>query len=249
MNHPNSLQGRVAVITGASSGFGEAMTLEFARAGARLVLVARGKEALEKTAAEARKIGAEVETVAGDVTDGSTFGRTLQAALARYSRVDILINNAGGGVKIAPVDEQTPAEIESCLALNLTSAIHACRVFVPQMKIQKSGLIINIISACAHFAWPSWSVYSAAKAGLAMFSRGLYAEVRPHGIAVSNLVPGGANTSFQKNAGIDRFSWDESQSLRPEHLAKAALAIATMPSGGVVPEMVVYGQSQEIIPF
>lgn len=243
------LNGKVAVITGASSGFGAAIADRFAGEGASLVLVARGAEALAATAAALKKHGTAVTTVAGDVCETATFERAREAAMSAWGRIDILVNNAGGGVKIAPVEEQTAASIDDCIALNLTSVMNGCRVIVPRMKEQKSGLIINVTSACAHFAWPGWAVYSAAKAGAAMFSRSLYTEVRPHGIAVTVLTPGGSNTGFQKNAGIDVFGWDESDSLRPEHIAEAALAVAVMPKGGVVPEMIVYGQSQEIIPF
>ena len=114
---------------------------------------------------------------------------------------------------------------------------------------RRGGLIVNVTSACAKFAWPGWSVYSAAKAGLAMFSRCPHAEPRPHGIAVTVLTPGGSNTGFQASAGISGFDWDESESLRPEHVAHAALSIAAMPPGAAVPEIVAYGMAQEIIPF
>lgn len=114
---------------------------------------------------------------------------------------------------------------------------------------QQQGLIINITSACACFAWPGWATYSAAKAGLEMFSRCLYTEVQQDNIAVSVITPGGSNTGFQKDAGIDQMAWDESQALRSEHIAEAVFSIVNMPKGGVVPKMIVYGMAQEIIPF
>jgi NAD(P)-dependent dehydrogenase (short-subunit alcohol dehydrogenase family) len=163
--------------------------------------------------------------------------------------LDILINNAGGGVQIAPIEAQTPESIADCLNLNLASVINGCAVVAPVMQRQQSGLIINVTSACAQFAWPGWSVYSAAKAGVAMFSRCLYTELRPHGVAVTVLAPGGANTGFQSAAGIGAFDWDDSDSLRAEHIAHAALAVATMPHGAVVPHLVAYGMSQDIVPF
>jgi short-subunit dehydrogenase len=82
-----------------------------------------------------------------------------------------------------------------------------------------------------------------------MFSRCLYAELRPEGIGVTGLIPGGANTGFQSNCGIGNCEWDDSESLRPEHIAHAALSVATMPNGAFVPEIIIYGKSQEIIPF
>lgn len=244
-----ALENKVAIITGASSGFGAAMATSFAEAGARVVLVSRKPEQLAAMEEKLLAAGGCVVAVPGDVTDPDTFSRVLQVAIERWGRVDILINNAGGGIKIGPIEEQTPESIEQSVALNLTSVMHACRIIVPQMKTQCSGLIINVTSACHKFAWPGWSVYSAAKIGVSMFSRCLYAELRPHGIAVTVLVPGGANTGFQQAACINNSGGELMEQLRPEHIAHAALSVATMPAGGVVPEVVVYGMAQEIMPF
>jgi NAD(P)-dependent dehydrogenase (short-subunit alcohol dehydrogenase family) len=240
---------KVIVITGATSGFGLAMAERFGKAGAELILVARNSEQLEKTVALVIKSGGQAVAVAGDVTVPATFDKVLAVALERFGRIDVLINNAGGGVKIAPIEEMDETSVQDILNLNLTSVIAACRTIVPQMKKQQSGLIINLTSACAKFAWPQWSVYSAAKAGLSMFSRCLHAELRPFNIGVSVIVPGGSNTGFQKNSGIGAFGWNEENALRPEHIADAAHGIVYMSQGAFVPEMVVYGMEQEVIPF
>ena len=240
---------KVIIITGATSGFGMAMAERFGKAGAKLILVARNQTQLEKTAAAVVSQGGQAVTVAADVTVSGTFDKVLTAALEHFGRVDVLINNAGGGVKIAPVEEMDDASVQQILELNLSSVIMACRTIVPQMKKQGGGLIINLTSACAKFAWPQWSVYSAAKAGLSMFSRCLHAELRPYNIGVSVIVPGGSNTGFQKNSGINEFGWNEENALRPEHIAEAAHGIVFMSKGAFVPEMVVYGMEQEVIPF
>jgi NAD(P)-dependent dehydrogenase (short-subunit alcohol dehydrogenase family) len=240
---------KVIVITGATSGFGLAMAERFGKAGAQLILVARNSEQLEKTVALVIKSGGQAVAVAGDVTVPGTFDKVLAVALERFGRIDVLINNAGGGVKIAPIEAMDDASVQQILDLNLTSVIAACRTIVPQMKKQQSGLIINLTSACAKFAWPQWSVYSAAKAGLSMFSRCLHAELRPFNLGVSVIVPGGSNTGFQQNSGIGAFGWNEENALRPEHIAEAAHSIVFMSKGGFVPEMVVYGMEQEVIPF
>jgi NADP-dependent 3-hydroxy acid dehydrogenase YdfG len=240
---------KVIVITGASSGFGLAMAERLGKEGARLVLVARNSEKLNEVAEKVKNCGGEAIFVAGDVTKNETFKEVLKATMATYGRIDVLINNAGGGVKIAPIEKMDDDSVQACLDLNLSSVIKACRTIVPQMKKQGGGLIINLTSACAKFAWPEWSVYSAAKAGLSMLSRCLHAELRPHGIAVSVIVPGGSNTGFQKNAGIGAFDWDDSNALRPEHIAEAAFSIVNQAQGSVVPEMVVYGMEQDVVPF
>lgn len=243
------VKNKVVVITGASSGFGEAMALAFGAAGAKLLLVARGKDKLDAVAARIVANGGTATTCLADVTKADAFEGITASCLSTYGQLDVLINNVGGGVKIAHVDEQEPADIEAAIQLNLISVINACRHVVPVMKKQKSGLIINLTSACDRFGWPGWAVYSAAKAGISMFDRCLYTEVREFGIGVTTLVPGGSNTGFQKGAGIDDFEWDEGNALRPEHIADAAVAIASMKPGAVVPEMVVMGKAQEIVPF
>ena len=245
----SAVNGKVVVITGASSGFGAAMADVFGAAGAKLVLAARGADKLDKTVAAVKKKKGTAIGVPTDVTDTKALIALKDRTLSEYGQVDILINNAGGGVKIAPVVEQTAEDIDAAIELNLTSVINACRIFVPAMAARKSGLIINFTSVCERYAWPTWAVYSAAKAGLNMFSRALYTEVRPQGIAVTILCPGGSNTGFQQLANIDRFGWDDSQSLRPEHIADAALAVASMKPGAVVPEIIVTGHAQEIVPF
>ncbi len=240
---------KVIIITGATSGFGLAMTEIFAKNGYKLVLVARDEEKLNETAHLVEKLGGQALAVCGDVTESKTFDNVLAVAMNKFGHIDVLINNAGGGVKIAPIEEMDDNSIQSCLNLNLTSVITSCRAIAPQMKKQKSGLIINITSACAKFAWPEWSVYSAAKIGVSMFSRCLHAELRPFGIGVSVIVPGASNTGFQKAVGIDSAVWNEENALRPEHVADAVYSIVELPIGGFVPEMVVYGMEQEIIPF
>ncbi len=240
---------KVIVITGATSGFGLAMAEKFGKAGAKIVPVARNEQKLEEVVGMIKSSGGEAVAVAGDVTKEGTFEKVVQAAMDNFGRIDVLINNAGGGVKVAPIEEMDDASIQACLELNLVSAIRGCRAVTPQMKKQGQGLIINFTSACAKFAWPEWSVYSAAKSGVSLFSRCLHAELRPFGIAVSVIVPGGSNTGFQKNAGIGAFEWDDSNALRPEHIAEAAFSIVSQPKGAAVPETVVYGMEQDVVPF
>ncbi len=243
------VMGKVIVITGATSGFGLAMAEKFAKSGCSLALVARGKEKLAKLAASVEKLGGEALAISADVTKSGAFDTVLAETVKKFGRIDVLINNAGGGVKIAPIEEMDEASSREILDLNLTSVINSCRIIVPQMKKQGGGLIINLTSACAKFAWPQWSVYSAAKTGLSMFSRCLHAELRSSNIGVSVIVPGGSNTGFQKNSGINNFGWNEENALRPEHIAEAAHAIVFMSKGAIVPEMVVYGMEQDVVPF
>ena len=131
--------------------------------------------------------------------------------------------------------------------LNLTSAIMSCRTFTPLFKKQGYGKIINVSSACDRRCWQGWSVYSAAKAAVNSFTKCLYTELRPHGIAVTLLVPGGSNTGFQAAAaGVSKFEWDEELAVRPEHFADMVYQTCALTRGGCVTEMLVYGLAQDV---
>jgi NAD(P)-dependent dehydrogenase (short-subunit alcohol dehydrogenase family) len=164
--------------------------------------------------------------------------------------VDFLINYAGGAVKVAPIEEMDDAVNRRIIDLNLMSVIMSCRTFAPLLKKQGFGKIINVSSACDRRSWPGWSVYSAAKAGVNAFTKCLYTELRPHGVAVTLLVPGGSNTGFQKAAqGVNKFEWDESLAVRPEHFADMVYQTCALTKGGCVPEMLVYGLAQDVSGF
>ncbi len=183
------LKGRVALITGASRGLGKAMALALARAGVRLALVARDRDALAGAVSEARALGAEAESFRVDVTDEQAVGQLQRDVLARFGRVDILINNAGINIR-KPLPEFTLAEWNQVLGTNLTGAFLLCRAFVPQMKGHGYGRIINMTSMMSHVGIPERTAYSASKAGLLGFTRALALELAGEGITVVGISPG-----------------------------------------------------------
>jgi NAD(P)-dependent dehydrogenase (short-subunit alcohol dehydrogenase family) len=246
-----SLKGKVAVITGVGSGFGKATAELFAKADqVSLVLIDRNQKALEATSKACEESGSKVVALAGDVTRSETFERALKEALDNFGKVDFLINYAGGALKVAPIEEMDDEINRSIIDLNLTSTIMSCRTFTPQFKKQGYGKIINVSSACDRRSWQGWSVYSAAKAGVNAFTKCLYTELRPHGIAVTLLVPGGSNTGFQAAAaGVNKFEWDESLAVRPEHFADMVYQTCALTKGGCVSEMLVYGLAQDVSGF
>jgi 3-oxoacyl-[acyl-carrier protein] reductase len=243
-----SLKGKVAVITGVGSGFGKATAELFAKADqVNLILIDRNAQALECTAANCRAFGSKVITLACDVTDPTTFECALQDALDNFGRVDFLINYAGGALKVAPIEEMDDEINRRIIDLNLTSTIISCRTFTPQFKKQGFGKIINVSSACDRRSWPGWSVYSAAKAAVNAFTRCLYTELRPHGIAVMLLVPGGSNTGFQAAAAnVQKFEWDDELAVRPEHFADMVYQTCALTKGACVSELVLYGLAQDV---
>lgn len=243
-----SLNGKVAVITGVGSGFAKATAELFAQKDqVSLVLIDRNEEALKTTANVCEEAGSKVVALVGDVTVPETFERALKATIDTFGKVDFLINYAGGALKVAPIEEMDDAINRRIIDLNLTSTIMSCRTFTPQFKEQGYGKIINVSSACDRRSWPGWSVYSAAKAGVNAFTRCLYTELRPHGIAVMLLVPGGSNTGFQAAAeGAETFEWDEELAVRPEHFADMVYQTCALTRGGCVTELVLYGLAQDV---
>jgi NAD(P)-dependent dehydrogenase (short-subunit alcohol dehydrogenase family) len=246
-----SLKGKVAVISGVGSGFGKATAELFAATDqVNLVLIDRNETALKATADNCEASGSQVVALASDVTKPETFERALEAALTTFGKVDFLINYAGGALKVAPIEEMDDEINRLIIDLNLTSTIMSCRTFTPQFKEQGFGKIINVSSACDRRSWPGWSVYSAAKAGVNAFTKCLYTELRPHGIAVTLLVPGGSNTGFQSAAaGVTKFEWDEELAVRPEHFADMVYQTCALTRGGCVSEMLVYGLAQDVSGF
>ena len=243
-----SLKGKVAVITGVGSGFAKATAELFAQTDqVNLVLIDRNEETLKATADVCKAAGSKVVAIVGDVTVLETFEGALKETLDTFGKVDFLINYAGGALKVAPIEEMDDAINRSIIDLNLTSTIMSCRTFTPQFKLQGYGKIINVSSACDRRSWPGWSVYSAAKAGVNAFTRCLYTELRPHGIAVMLLVPGGSNTGFQAAAdGAETFEWDEELAVRPEHFADMVYQTCALTKGGCVTELVLYGLAQDV---
>lgn len=246
-----SLHGKVAVITGVGSGFAKATAELFAKLDqVCLVLIDINAKNLEATAEACRAAGSQVVAFVGDVTRAETFQCALAEALEEFGKVDFLINYAGGALKVAPIEEMDDEINRRIIDLNLTSTIMSCRTFAPQFKKQGYGKIINVSSACDRRSWPGWSVYSAAKAGVNAFTKCLYTELRPHGIAVTLLVPGGSNTGFQTAAqGVNKFEWDEELAVRPEHFADMVYQTCALTRGGCVSEMLIYGLAQDVSGF
>jgi NAD(P)-dependent dehydrogenase (short-subunit alcohol dehydrogenase family) len=247
----DSLKGKAAVISGVGSGFAKATAELFAKLDqVGLVMFDINEAGLKATAAACEKAGSKVVAFKADATKPETFTRALKECVQTFGKVDFLINYAGGAIRVAPIEEMDDEVNRRIIDLNLTSTIMSCRTFAPQFKKQGYGKIINVSSACDRRSWPGWSVYSAAKAGVNAFTKCLYTELRPHGIAVTLLVPGGSNTGFQAAAqGVNKFEWDESLAVRPEHFADMVYQTCALTKGGCVPEMLVYGLAQDVSGF
>ena len=188
MNQEN-LTGKVAVITGASKGLGKAMALALGAEGARLLLVSRDGSQLQKTANEVLSLGGEAAICPADITDEEQVRRVEAAATRRFGKVQILINNAGMNIR-KPVTDFALAEWRQVQDTNLTSVFLMCRAFVPHMKGQGYGRIINMTSIMSHVALSGRTAYAASKSALLGFTRALALELAPEKITVNGISPG-----------------------------------------------------------
>lgn len=183
------LTGKTALITGASKGLGKSIALALAGAGARLALASRNKEQLQAVAAEVRKLGAEAEAFVADVTVEADVKRLESEVAARFGRAQILVNNAGVNIR-KPITDFTLEEWHTVIDTSLTGAFLICRAFVPRMKGQGYGRILNLTSIMSHTALPHRSAYCASKAGLLGFTRALALELAGEKITVNGISPG-----------------------------------------------------------
>lgn len=232
---------RIVVITGASSGFGLATAKAFIKNGDTVVMTSNNEAQL---VAACEEIGGAM-TVVMDVTVPADWERLRKAVIEKYGKIDILINNAGAGLSIKEVSDQTIEEIDSIIKLNLTSVIYGCREFGNQFKAQKMGTIINLASICARQCWPTWTTYAAAKAGVLNFSKGFYLEMKPHNVRVSCVIPSSASTGFQKASGIGAVT----DLLTTDDIAQTILYVCNLPQHAVVEDVTVFGIDKDICPL
>lgn len=183
------LENKVAVITGASRGLGKAMAIALASQGAHIALVARDIEALTSVATEIRALGATAEIFTADVTDEISVAALETAVIARFGKVQILINNAGMNLR-KKIHEFSLDEWMRVTNTNLTSVFLMCRAFVPHMKDQGYGRIINMTSIMAHVSLPERTAYSSTKAALLGLTKSLAMELAPDNITVVGISPG-----------------------------------------------------------
>ena len=234
------LSDKVVVITGGSSGFGLETARMLLDMNAKVAITGRNKKRLGE--AEKDLQNENLLAVQADAVETKDWKRLIENTVDRFKRIDVLVNNHGAGVKIAPTEEMNDESIWEILNINLTSVIKGCREVIPVMKTQGSGHIVNVSSACAHHSWPSWGVYTAAKAGIVGFTRCLHLEMSEWGGKATSFVPGAARTGFCDAAGIDG-SWLEGYPGSRE-FARTIVHCIDVPENTVIEEVNIWGTKQ-----
>lgn len=218
------MTGKTVVITGASRGIGEAAAHIFAAAGANVVLTARSAGQI---GAIADAIGDKALAVTCDVSRWGDVKVVIDAAVAKFGSVDVLINNAGVIEPIGPMIESDPDEWGHVIDVNLKGVYHGMRAVMPLMVAQGGGTVLTISSGAAHRAIEGWAHYCASKAGAKMMTEALHQEAAGQGIRAIGLSPGTVATQMQreiKSSGINavsKLNWDDH--IPPEWVARTLL--------------------------
>ena len=192
-------RGAVVAITGASAGIGRAAALAFAREGSRLALSARRLDRLEALAAEVHALGAEAMVMAMDVADPADVRRFVDATVARFGRLDVMVNNAGSGVR-GRVEETPVEDYRRLMEVNYLGTVYGCQAVLPVMRRQGSGVIINVSSIVGHRALAGGAAYAATKSAQVSLTEALRLELRGTGIAACSIHPVSTETEFAEVA-------------------------------------------------
>jgi NADP-dependent 3-hydroxy acid dehydrogenase YdfG len=188
------IQDKIIVITGASSGLGEAAARLLSSQGAVVVLGARRLDRIQSLAADLIAGGGKALAIETDVTDAGQVKRLVDAAVQTYGRIDVLVNNAGL-MPHSPLERGKVADWDRMIDVNLKGVLYGIAAALPHMKAQKSGHIVNVSSVAGHKVRPGSAVYAATKTAVRVISEGLRQEVKPYDIRTTIISPGAVHRS------------------------------------------------------
>jgi NADP-dependent 3-hydroxy acid dehydrogenase YdfG len=194
----NNIEGKVVVITGASSGLGEATARFLSAQGAIVVLGARRVERIQSLADELTASGGKALAIQTDVTQRDQVQRLVDAAVQTYGRVDVMLNNAGL-MPQAPLERLKVDEWDRMIDVNLKGVLYGIAAALPHMKQQKAGHFVNVSSVAGHKVGPGFAVYAATKYAVRALSEGLRQEVKPYNIRTTVISPGAVATELPQS--------------------------------------------------
>jgi NADP-dependent 3-hydroxy acid dehydrogenase YdfG len=246
----NNISGKVVVITGASSGLGEATARLLSAEGATVVLGARRVDRLQALASELTGRGGKALAVSADVTDRDQVKRLVDAAVQAHGRIDVLINNAGL-MQQSPLDRLKVDEWDNMIDVNIKGVLYGIAAALPHMQRQKGGHIINVSSVAGHKVTPAGIVYSATKHAVRVISEGLRQEVKPYNIRTTVISPGAVATELPSHitdpdsaAGIQKFY--EGYAIPADSFARAVAFAMSQPDDVDVNEILFRPTRQEL---
>jgi 3-oxoacyl-[acyl-carrier protein] reductase len=231
MFNDKPLDGKGALITGASRGIGLAIARSLAAMGAKLGLCARNPERVRSVAAEFKRQGTSVAAVAGDLARPADIAPIVQETEQSLGPIEILVNNAGIGY-FGPTHEASESNWDAVLDTNLKSVFLLSRAVAPGMIARRAGHIVNIASLAGKNAFAGGGIYCASKWGLLGLTECMAEDLRPHGIRVSAVCPGSVATDFSPHSGKDL-----RKMLQPEDVAHAVAMILTQAPGSFISEV------------
>lgn len=191
----NNIAGKIVIITGASSGLGEAAARHLSAQGAVVVLAARRASRIESLANELRVQGGKALAVTTDVTNHEQVKKLVDAAVQTYGRIDVMLNNAGL-MQQSPLERLKIDEWVNMIDINIKGVLYGIAAALPHMQRQKTGHIINVSSVAGHTVRPAGTVYSATKHAVRVISEGLRQEVKPYNIRTTIISPGAVATEL-----------------------------------------------------
>jgi len=246
----NNIEGKVVVITGASSGLGEATARHLSAQGAKVVLGARRAGRIASLAKELNRSGSGAFAVATDVTNVEQVKRLVDTAVQKYGRIDVMINNVGL-MPHSPLERLKVDDWNRTIDVNLKGVLYGIAAALPHMKQQKAGHIINVSSIAGHKVRPGSAVYAATKNAVRVLSEGLRQEVKPYNIRTTVISPGALDTELPNSVtepdiaeGVRKFV--EETSLPPESFARVVAFAISQPDEMDVNEIVFRPTRQEL---
>lgn len=225
-----TLQGKNALVTGASSGFGQAIAVQFAAAGAYVALVGRDAARLQATADEISAQGGRATICAADIADEGQIHRAVEQARAALGQIDILVNNAGMNVTQRSITDTSADQWRQLLNVNLTAAFIFTKLILPEMVTRKAGTIINVASRAALHPHLAGGVgYSTSKMGMDALTQVTNEEANPHNVRTCLLCPGVGNTPLLDRRPTPPPQEQRLRMLQPDDVAAVALLVASLP--------------------